>query len=57
MRKLYALFAILVIGGFSWTALTGYELSAKRRQFVPQSQRGHTGGAGSVWYRGYHGGK
>ena len=57
MRKLYALFALFVIVGYGWVSATGYELSVKRRQFVPLSQRGNIGGAGSVWYRGYHGGK
>lgn len=57
MRKLYALFGLLVIAGYSFATLNGLELASARRKFVPQGVRGKQGGAGSIWYRGYHGGK
>ena len=57
MRKLYAIFGLIVVLGYGFTAATGYELRATKRQFVPQGVRGQRGGGGSIWYRGYHGGK
>lgn len=57
MRKLYMLFAALVLIGYAFVAVNGYELHPSRRELVPQGVRGHVGGAGSIWYRGYHGGK
>ena len=57
LRKIYILFGLFVLLGYGFFALNGYELTPSRRQFVPQGVRGQVGGAGSVWYRGYHGGK
>ena len=57
MRKLYTLFAVLILLGYGFVAVNGYELRRTKRQFVPAGVRGNVGGAGSIWYRGYHGGK
>jgi hypothetical protein len=46
-----------VLIGYVFVAVNGYELHPSRRELVPQGVRGHVGGAGSIWYRGYHGGK
>jgi hypothetical protein len=57
MRKLYALFGILVIAGYSFAAVTGYELRTSKRKFVPQGVRGKQSSGGAVYYGGYRGGK
>ncbi len=57
MRKLYVLFALLVVGGYAYAGWTGMELSPKKKGFAPQGVRGTHGGARSFWYTGYRGGK
>jgi hypothetical protein len=57
MRKLYVLFALIVIGGYAYAGWTGMELRQRKKGFVPQGVRGTHGGARSVWYSGYRGGK
>ncbi len=57
MRRLYALFALLVIGGYGYAGWTGWEMRSTKRGFAPQSVRGAHGGARSFWYTGYRGGK
>ena len=57
IRKLYVLFGLAVLFFYGMFALSGQELGRSKKQFVPKGMRGATVGAGSVWYRGYHGGK
>ena len=58
MRILYALVGALAIAGFSFAAMTGWEMSTATRKFTPQSVRGkQPGGTRAVYYGGYRGGK
>jgi hypothetical protein len=57
LKRLYALFAILVIGGYAFAAVRGMELPRARKTFAPQSVRGANPGARTYWYGGYRGGK
>lgn len=57
MKKVYALFGLLVIFGYAFAAGSGYELRTSKRRFVPQNVRGKQGSGGSVYYGGYRGGK
>ena len=59
LRILYVLFAIAVIGGYSYVAFGGLELTRPRKAFTPQtkSMRGAHGGSRTFWYGGYRGGK
>lgn len=59
LKRLYVVFAILVIGSYAYAGFRGLELSRRRKEFVPQSQsvRGANGGARTFWYGGYRGGK
>ena len=56
MRKAYIAFGLLVIGGYLYAAMTGFELTRPERDRAPQGARGAHGGW-SVWYSGYQGGK
>lgn len=57
LKRLYVLFAVLVIGGYAFAALRGLELSRPRKAFAPLSARGANGGVRTFWYGGYRGGK
>ena len=57
LKALYALFAIVVIGGYGYAALQGMELPSTRKSVAPQSVRGAHGGVRTFWYGGYRGGK
>ncbi len=57
LKALYALFAILVIGGYGYAAVQGMELPRTRKSVAPQSVRGAHGGTRTFWYGGYRGGK
>jgi hypothetical protein len=57
VKKLYAAFGLLVVLGYGWADLRGYEFSAAGRRTIPQSARGAHGGYRSYWYSGFHGGK
>jgi len=58
MRKLYALFGLIVILGYGFVDFRGLELTPHRKQFVPHGLRSAAhGGYRSYWYSGYHGGK
>lgn len=57
MKKLYALFGLLVVFGYSFAVANGWEMRTSKRRFVPQSVRGKQTGGGGVFYGGYRGGK
>ncbi|HEY0143785.1 MAG TPA: hypothetical protein VGF48_23055 [Thermoanaerobaculia bacterium] len=57
MKFLYAILGILIIGGYGFATLTGYELRSARKSYAPANIRGAHSGARSFWYTGYHGGK
>ena len=57
LKALYALFAILVIGGYGYASIRGMEVPRARKTIAPQSVRGANGGVRTFWYGGYRGGK
>lgn len=56
LKKLYALFALLVIGGYAYAGFKGQELSTTKKGYAPLSSRGAQGSR-AFWYGGYRGGK
>ena len=58
MRKLYTLFGIVVLLGYSYVDWRGLELTPSHRTFHPQGLRSAShGGYRSFWFTGFHGGK
>ncbi|HEX8616361.1 MAG TPA: hypothetical protein VF911_02135 [Thermoanaerobaculia bacterium] len=57
LKKLYLLFALIVIGGYAFAGLRGWEPTRQRKAFAPQSIRGARGGSHTFLYGGYRGGK
>lgn len=57
LKKFYALFAILVIGGYAYAGYTGGELGRTKKGYAPVGSRGTQGGSRAFWYGGYRGGK
>ncbi|HEU5054895.1 MAG TPA: hypothetical protein VFU21_00160 [Kofleriaceae bacterium] len=57
--RVHALVGTAIVGGYLWTALTGWEPARAERGFIPQSVRSSPGGYRSYHYlhSGYHGGK
>lgn len=56
MRKLYALFGLLIIAGYTYAGFTGGELGTKKKGYAPPGSRGSQGSR-AFWYGGYRGGK
>jgi hypothetical protein len=54
-RALYALVALLIIGGYGYASMRGMELSRATTRMAPQGVRGAHSGV--FWYGGYRGGK
>lgn len=52
-------FCVLIIGGYTATAMTGWEPAQPKRDEVPASVRNSPGGYRTFhfWHSGYHGGK
>jgi hypothetical protein len=57
LKKVYLLFALIVIGGYAFAGLRGWEPSRTRKAFTPKSMRGAHGGSRTFWYGSYRGGK
>lgn len=57
LRALYIVLALLVIGGYAYSAYRGLELSTAERGRQPEGLRGRAGVAPVFWYGGYRGGK
>jgi hypothetical protein len=58
LKTLYLLFALLVVGGYSYAGWRGLEFRQTKKGMTTQRAgvRGATGG-GAYYYRGYRGGK
>lgn len=56
-RRLYVLFALLVIGGYAYTVVRGLEVSPTKKGVTKQGIRGMQSGPRTFWYGGYRGGK
>jgi hypothetical protein len=56
-RAFYMVLALLVIGGYAFTAYRGMEISTARKRTAPAGIRGRAGVAPVYWYGGYRGGK
>lgn len=58
MRKLYALFGMLVLLGYGYVGWRGIELAPSHRTVAPGGLRSAShSGYRSFWYSGFHGGK
>ncbi len=61
LRILYILFAVIVLGAYTYAGFRGLELTRPRKAFEPQppqqSMRGARGSSRTFWYGGYRGGK
>jgi hypothetical protein len=57
MKAVYALFALLIIGGYAYAGFTGAEMGRKEKGYVPAGSRGAHGGSRGFWVGGYRGGK
>ena len=59
LRKVYLLFATLLIAGYALAEVRGWELTSAHRDQIPMSVRNSPGGYRSYhfWHSGYHGGK
>lgn len=57
LKKLYALFGVLVIAGYAYAGFTGEEMGPTRKGYAPTGGRGTRGGSRAFWYGGYRGGK
>ena len=64
IAKFYLVCGIGLLGGFSYTSLTGWERGTEKRRFIPSEVRTDTGPSGirgfhfwHVGYGGYRGGK
>ena len=55
MRRLFAIYALFVVGSYAVGSWKGWELGSKRRGFIPQSVRQSPGGYRS--YNFWRGGK
>lgn len=57
--KAHAVVGAAIVGGYLWTAMTGWEPARAQRGFIPASVRSSPGGYRSYHYvhSGYHGGK
>jgi hypothetical protein len=57
-RVLYLLTAMLIVGGYAYSAYRGVELSTAQKRQAPAGIRGRAGVAPVFWYGGgYRGGK
>lgn len=57
LRRLYVLFALLVIGGYAMAVIRGFELTPTKKGVTTQGVRGLQSGPRTFWYGGYRGGK
>jgi hypothetical protein len=58
MRRLYGIFAMIILATYAYVDARGLELTPHKKQFVPHGLRSVShGGYRSFWYSGYHGGK
>ncbi len=59
MAIVLAVFGVLAVGGYGWTAITDYEPGSPDRDEIPASVRSSPGGYRTYhfWHSGYHGGK
>jgi hypothetical protein len=55
-KKVYALFALLIIAGYTYGGMTGAELRRTQKGYAPGG-RGTQGASRAFWYGGYRGGK
>ena len=57
-RALYVIVAMLIVGGYAYSAYRGVELSTAYERQAPAGIRGRAGVAPVYWYGGgYRGGK
>jgi hypothetical protein len=58
LKKLYALFGVLIVAGYAYAGFTGEEFTRTKKGYAPPSGgRGTRGGSRAFWYGGYRGGK
>ena len=58
MRRLYQVFGLLVLLGYSFVEWRGLNIGLPRQQTSPQGLRAAAhGGHRSFWFSGFHGGK
>ena len=58
VRVIYLLVALVIVGGYAYSAYRGVELSTARERQAPAGIRGRAGVAPIYWYGGgYRGGK
>lgn len=58
MRRLYTIFGILTLLGYSFMEVRGLEFRRQRRELMAQGLRSAAhGGYRSYWSSGFHGGK
>ncbi|HYC62787.1 MAG TPA: hypothetical protein VEK79_24815 [Thermoanaerobaculia bacterium] len=57
VRILYAILAMLIIGGYAYAGFTGGEMRRTRSGYAPPEGRGTQGASRAFWYGGYRGGK
>jgi hypothetical protein len=56
LKKLYVLFALVVIAGYAYAGFNGSELRRTEKGYAPGG-RGTQGASRAFWYGGYRGGK
>ena len=57
-RVVYVVIALVIVGGYAYSAYRGIELSTARQRQAPAGIRGRAGVAPVFWYGGgYRGGK
>jgi hypothetical protein len=56
LKKLYALFGMLIIAGYAYAGFTGGELGRTKKGYAPPGSRGAQGSR-AFWFGGYRGGK
>lgn len=57
LKRLYVVLALVLIGGYSFVAVRGLELSPTKKGVTTQGVRGMQSGPRTFWYGGYRGGK